>query len=48
MFNIYRGGSLIQDVYQQLGTTINHSAVPKFYNTGSSRNISKGMLAANH
>ena len=29
MFNIYRGGSLIQDVYQQLGTTINHSASSK-------------------
>ncbi len=29
MFNIYRGGSLIQDVYHQLGTTINHSASSK-------------------
>ena len=29
MFNVYRGGSLIQDVYQQLGTSINHSASAK-------------------
>ena len=29
MFNVYRGGSLIQDVYQQLGTTINHNASSK-------------------
>ncbi len=29
MFNVHRGGNLIQDVYQQLGTPINHNASSK-------------------
>lgn len=29
MFNVYRGGNLIQDVYSQLGTSINHNASTK-------------------